>query len=798
MSISTRKKILLHLPASGKYKGEKDPSFASASFELSQEGISDVLDISQNRVSKLLTDFESEGLVEIGKKRFKSCPQKRKVYFLSEKGEKKAKRLKKKIKEKTIFIETENGTSQIKIKDLDEYVKGNDKILFALRNLDEDGRLDLTDMVKDDFFVDRDKERKILKEEMKKVRKKGCSLLLFTGPAGIGKTHLVEHMKEYAKSEGFVFLRGNCERKATNPLHPFVKALSDMEGKGSMEGKRAMILDPFEQDIEYEQKDKEKSFPKKEEFFNWILGGLKNIAEEKPHIMFLDALQLVDRVNFQLLKFLAENLEETPILFIGTMKKEEVEDKKCLDMLDRCSSLEDCSVYGLKPFDWRNTRKMVNRKLGRRSVPDRFVDLCQKVSKGLPLFLEAYIEEMLKEDILDPIGYSFPKSEEEIKGPSQIREIIRSKLDRLSDKERDIIEISAVMGDDILLEVLTSTAEGTKEEVFDRIDELKRKNLLKGYTKDALTFFHPLIKTMVVENIGDGDRKRIHQRIAENIDKDSTVDIEDNCLALARHYEIAEKSEKAMRFYIKAGKKAESVYANQKARELYRIALDLCDDSSVIRSERLKVMEGLAQVEKNLGDLEKSSEYLQEAVDIAEDKSELRRLYRKLGENLREVGDFEKAREHVENALSIIPRETPKSEVKREKCKALKEMGMIYLRKHDYERCEEIFNDIKDTCEEIDYRKGKGEALHYLGTIDVYRSNFEKAEERLKKALMIRKEIDDIDGLSRSYNNLGVIYRNMQEHDKALNHFQNSNRIRKDMGFEQGDPEALDNMGIIY
>ncbi len=151
MSISTRKKILLHLPGSKeKAESSSDPII----FEQCQEGISDVMDRSQNRISRLLKEFETEDLVEVKKKRFESCPQSRKVYFLSQKGEKKAREIKNDIKEKTISIKTEDEVSEIKLKDLDRYIKGRNKILFALNNLDKKGLLDLTDIGKDDFFVD--------------------------------------------------------------------------------------------------------------------------------------------------------------------------------------------------------------------------------------------------------------------------------------------------------------------------------------------------------------------------------------------------------------------------------------------------------------------------------------------------------------------------------------------------------------------------------------------------------------------------------------------------------------------
>lgn len=152
-----RKKILLYLHDKDEYYEDRIYPFSYC-----QEGIAQSVELSQNRVSSLLVDMEKNDLIDKESKRVKGASNKRYIYFLTEKGKKKVKRIKRDIEEKNIRIKTKNGIDEIKLGNIEDHVNGPNSYLFALNNLDKENILDLTDIGNEDIFVNREKEISIL------------------------------------------------------------------------------------------------------------------------------------------------------------------------------------------------------------------------------------------------------------------------------------------------------------------------------------------------------------------------------------------------------------------------------------------------------------------------------------------------------------------------------------------------------------------------------------------------------------------------------------------------------------
>ncbi len=135
-----RDKILLLLPQKYKYMQVSElPSF------LTQKGIAERVDLSRNRVSKLLKELKKEGLVNEEKSKVENSEYRCKVYFLTEKGASR----REDIKEEKVKVKTEEMTFETSLDNIEEHVGVEQPLIHALNNIDQ-GTIDLTDRTYED------------------------------------------------------------------------------------------------------------------------------------------------------------------------------------------------------------------------------------------------------------------------------------------------------------------------------------------------------------------------------------------------------------------------------------------------------------------------------------------------------------------------------------------------------------------------------------------------------------------------------------------------------------------------
>ncbi|MEF8835062.1 MAG: tetratricopeptide repeat protein [Candidatus Thermoplasmatota archaeon] len=795
IEIPGRKKILLYLINKEKYKGEEIFPFSYC-----QEGIAESVQLSQNRASKLLIEMEENGLIEKESRKVKGASNKRYVYFLTEKGEKKAEKVKGDIKEEKIHIKTEDGTNEIKLKDIREYVQGSNSYLFALNNLDTDDVLDLTEIGDKDIFVDREKEIGVLKEYLGEKEDKNVSTLLLKGYMGVGKTHFVKKIEEDLRDKGFDFYEGKSYFEGCPPLFPFQNIFSEILEEKPEIVEEDRILELFNTEKK-DWKDEVESFNFSDEsFFNKMKNVLESLSSQRSIVLFIDNLQWIDSISFRFIKYLTDELEENLVTLLGAYRKEEVDNPSSDISTEYVVNSSNSKTIEIEPFNWNNSRKLLVTKIGRNDIPREFVEMIHELTGGISLFIEALTDKMLENDTLQPLKEKYPKTFEEVKLPEKVKDLYDLKFKHLDPQEKEVLQLSSCIDDNFSEGLILSAMQGEEKETKEIIEYLKRADVLHDTSENTLDFTHEMTRFTVYKSLSKSKRKSLHERIAESLrDIDEEKDVNHHFM-LGKHLEKIEKFKEAVRSYLRGADKAEEIYRNEKAVQLYKSALKLLEKYPVTGIDENKIHENLAEVLERNEDHSEAIDHLKKAKRETDDnKRRLVSLHRKMAGCLSNKSQYKKATKHIEEGQKILSQiEQIPSEVEKEKCKLLKEKGMVCLRKNEFEKCENIFKEMKDLSEKIDSIEDKAEAIHYLGAIAYYRSDFDQAKEHLQRSIEIRKNSEDLMGLADSYNNLGVVFRKLQEPEKALEYYKKANEIEKEIGDQEGAPYALDNIGIIY
>ncbi|MFO7792417.1 MAG: tetratricopeptide repeat protein [Candidatus Saliniplasma sp.] len=782
-------KILIHLYGQDKYLDS-----LVVPQKLSQSGIAEYIDSDVPYVNRLLKKLKKNDLVRSDKRKVSETQRKRKVYFLTDKGKRIADKLISDLEEEDVTLIKGNEEREVKIRSLDEHLDVDNPIMFTLNNMDEEDRL-IPEKIKTpekDIFVDREEEKDSLKECLDIVRNHGARTIFIKGKAGVGKTRFVMDLESYFKSRGFKLLVGKSYYDTIDPYHPFndafEKILDDNEKKNQVPGVNSSSS------TSKETRDKNfLDFQRRAKFYEstkWV----KKIASEQPLVVFLDNLQWSDNATLRLLHYMTDNLGESPVLFIGSYRPEEVfSNHPLMDIKRRMSRRSLIKEIDIDRFDLSATQKIIESVIGVKGVPEDFVDKMYEETEGNPLYIKRSLKTLLEAGKVDPLKNKYPKEEIERINLKVFRRIIKRRVERLPQKTKNIIQVGSVIGEKVDLKLLSKVLDKNEFHLLDIIDTLLEADLWYDEpSKNRFSFSHKVVHDVVYENINKSKRIRVHKKTAESLKELEEDHLDEYFAALGYHYEKSRRFRSAMKYYQKGAEKAKDIYANEDALKMYEKALDLEEKVSTEDSTKISLLENIGDVHKMLGRYEAARNYYNKALKGTSDSEINQRFYRKIADTWEEQSDVSKIISATDKGLSL------EGKTNEETCKLLKNKGWAYLRKGEYEEAYRYFEEEKEIAENLESEEDISRALHDLGTLEYYKNNFDKAVELLKRSIDIRKDIGLKKGLSASLNNLGMVYLRGGDQKEALNHWKEAYRINEDTNDRSGMAHSLHNIGIVY
>jgi len=786
--LNTKDLILIYLQGFQELRNENEVPYG-----VTQRGIIEGIGTDESEINNTLQELKEKDLVNERVKSVLGINRARNVYFLSGSGLKKENEIWDNIKNKKVSIKTPNDFKEIKFKKVKNYISGRNPAIEALKRMQDNKAIDLTELDDaSDVFVGRRKELKYLKNQLKDVKQNGVNFILVKGEAGIGKTSLVSKLIPFAKELGFEFLSGTCQSEISDPYLPFKEAFNQyMEEESSRQDGRMAFIG-----IGQGEKAEDKSIfdaNKKKTFYD-TTNFIKNLSDRNPLVIFLDDLQWVDRATVDILMYMNNKLDDSPILFLGTYRPEDVSKKHHLmDMKHRLSRKNNVDTLELEPLTYDNTEDTVKSILGKENIPNNFIRIIHDKTDGNPLFIKESIKQMVEDGTVDVDDDIYPKKGEDISTSGLVQNVIQRRINRFDEDTKKVMDIGSVIGGAIPFELLLETSKFDEIDLLDHVDMLIGDQIWEEDPSEEMFYFsHDLIEKTVYEGLRDMKKKLLHKKVAENIKVIYDYKIDEWYSELARHYDEGKDHSKALDYYLKAGEKAEEVYANEDAIKMYERALELADKTEDHDINRCELFETISRAHSLLGHYDKSREYLNDAIELPNtDNKTKAELHRKIAENWTNMGDYEKALNEIEKSLDLA-----KDDLKL-KSDILSNKGWIFIRRSEYSKAKEIFKEGIEYAERSENDESISQAYHNLGTAYNFLKIFEKAKKNLMKAKDIRENNERWDDLAKTLNNLGVLYENINI-DKTLEYYNKSLEINEKVGNIAMKNGLLNNIGRVY
>jgi class 3 adenylate cyclase/tetratricopeptide (TPR) repeat protein len=503
-------------------------------------------------------------------------------------------------------------------------------------------------------FVGRQTEFQALKGSLYDVIRDNPQYVAVVGPAGIGKTRLVDEFLRGPANSDCRILRGYCESYlSAEPLQPFLQILRSLLGldygmtvaratevlektlaaidpdllKYRLEFLRTLSLDPGGTQLESRSVALEDTIAAICKLFDALVTS-------KPVVLFVDDWQWADIASRQVLEAIRRLDNRTLFVLVASR-----------DLGDGNVAVGGATIFALAPFSANEAEEII-RQLLPGSNPFTVTKI-RELSGGNPLFIE---------ELCHSVAHDSPDNFGRIHGgESWLDKLIESRVERLQPEQIDLVRTAAVIGNVIptwLLERLTGFGKGHPLIATLAVQDL----IFPGEQSGTLRFKHGIARDVIYDSVGLHQRNALHKRIADTLREHGPSGAQEEVWELlAYHYGACRQVVEAAQYAEAAGDKAAAASALDRAQIQYGVALTALDpDASQENYERwMSIVQRLALA--SVFDPSRNQlEFLQRAVVLAtahEDQRALARAEYWVGYINYALGELVHATPHLETAL---------------------------------------------------------------------------------------------------------------------------------------------------
>jgi class 3 adenylate cyclase/tetratricopeptide (TPR) repeat protein len=496
----------------------------------------------------------------------------------------------------------------------------------------------------DAALVGRERESRALMDSLARTTEGGRpQFVTVLGPAGMGKTRLVEHFLAGVGADVRV-LRGRCLSYGRGiTFWPVVQLLRQAAGLAGEESPEATekallsLLDPA---------------PDKGAVVAWLLpllglggepGGsdeifwavgsvLEHLAGQGPLVVALDDIHWAEPTLLDLLERLRDEVSDVPLLIVCQARPELLEQRP-----DWGGRVVSWPTLLLEPLTGLHTAALLEGLLG-PGVPDRVVAAVEGWAGGNPLFVEEVATHLVEEGVVRREGGQWVVVGDLTKAsvPPTVTALLAARLDRLPPPEHSLLERISVIG----LEATTADATALSTDDVDvpaLLASLSCRDLLRrgrGLGADTWAFRHVLLRDAAYESLPKSVRAELHVRVADRLEDsvDSAADAGGEIHAFVGYHleqavrfrrelslrtdTLAALARRAASTLAAAGARARDTDDLPAATELLGRAVDLTSEGVPARRDLLW---RLVQLQQDQGHVTEAEQTLEQVADLMDD-----------------------------------------------------------------------------------------------------------------------------------------------------------------------------------
>lgn len=479
-------------------------------------------------------------------------------------------------------------------------------------------------------FVGREAALASLGDALDEARNGAGGIVLISGPAGIGKSRLVEEFVRGEAARGVAVGEGRCfQGLGTPPFWPWLQVvrtwLDDDPGLLDRTGPSARIVHEVLANPRYTSAgvDVNADSPTNRFLlFEASAAVLRTASADAPRLVVLEDLHWADTSSLQLLQYLADTVAGHRVLVVGT-DREEDGDPETREILSNLSRGRSVSCHRLPTLSPDATESLVTA-LCRGMSQGRIARIAAQ-SGGVPLFVEELVRDDFEASAVNEQEDMAPLAPTRV--PERLRGVIGQRLMRLRDETLEILRCAAVIGTDFDLGLLVSSLRIDGERidasaVHAALDDAVMAGFLThAGSRDRFRFSHSLLREAIYEELATRRRVHLHGCVGRALEARLPTAGDERLSEVAHHfYEAAIGGwiAEALHYGERAGERAMALFAYENARLQFARTLqvqDLQADPSGV--ERCRLLVALAEAEVSSGNVAAADEVARRAMALA-------------------------------------------------------------------------------------------------------------------------------------------------------------------------------------
>jgi class 3 adenylate cyclase/tetratricopeptide (TPR) repeat protein len=530
-------------------------------------------------------------------------------------------------------------------------------------------------------FVGRDAEVAALEAALQQSLAGEGRVAAVVGEAGVGKSRLCAEFVERCKAEGLAVFEAHCPAHGkTVPYLPLLELLRNLFGiteqdtpadarqriagtlallDDAFADDRAMVLDflgvadPNAPPIQLEPAVRQRRL------FAFIRRLIQLRTEQEPIVLLIDDLHWIDPGSDSFVAQIVEAVSTTKTLLLVNFRPE-----YSADWLRKSWILQ----LPMAPLGAEALAELVRDWVGDGPTVADLPERIGERSGGNPFFTEEIVLSLIETGRLVGTRGAFELTGDldEREVPATVQALLAARIDRLGEREKQLIYSAAVIGKEFTRSLLEAVAELDASEFESALASLSAAEMVYEramYPVAEYAFKHPLTHEVALGAQLTNARRRRHASAACAIAESDPERLDENAALLARHWDEAGDPTRAAEWHIRAARwvRANDLAASGEHWSQALESLAALPDSNERNASLLEIYPQLLDTFDRLGvEPERSVATYSDAIELA----------RRVGDRRKEAlieavyayllsghGDIEGMRSHGERAAELADAE---------------------------------------------------------------------------------------------------------------------------------------------
>jgi len=431
-------------------------------------------------------------------------------------------------------------------------------------------------------LIGRQQETELLLQRWNQVKDGQGQVILLSGEAGIGKSRLVQVLKDHVAEEPHTRLECRSSQYFTNsalyPITDFLQRTLRFQVDDTPETRLEKLVQnlghyrlPLEESIPLfasflSLPIREDCYPslnlspqrQRQKTLEAIVAIILELSEQQPVLFILEDLHWTDPTTLEFIDLLTDQTPTASICILLTCRPE------FQPSWSHRSYLTEITVNGLSQ---PQIVRMAEQVAGGKGLPTEIVQQLVDKTDGVPLYVEEMTKAVLESGVLKETNghYELAGSIASLSIPATLQDSLMARLDRLV-TAKAVAQYASVIGRQFsyeLLQAVSQLDEATLQRELGRLVEAELVYQRGLPPQSAYQFKHALVTDIAYQSLLRSTRQQYHQRIAKILEEQLPETAETQPELLAHHFTEAGLNETSVGYWQQAGQRAimRSAYA---------------------------------------------------------------------------------------------------------------------------------------------------------------------------------------------------------------------------------------------